>query len=461
LRSPDPARRGGRSPERTRRRSPERSRRAWIWLLRKEARELIASRAFWVLLALSGPLVGLSFVTAVRGYAEVSAGAGNACGIVCAPLIGIWGPTFSAYEIAAIFLLPFVAIRAVSGDRLSGAFVLELQRPMRSIWRVGAKALVLTGGWVACGLAAFIAIALWISYGGSAYAPEIIVVALGHLLNGALTIALAIAIGAIADNPSTAAIVTLAVTIGTWVVAFAAALYGGVWTTIAGYTPGAMVAMFQHALVQVNVLLATIVAMAAGLVVSAIWMRLHQPAARRWMATAVTIAIASMAAVGCAFVRGSWDASESRYNSFEEPEEHALSRLPSPLAVEVHLAPQDPRRAALDRGPLGKLRRVVPDLRVTYVARTGTGMYEEADPGYGEIRYSYDGRQTSSRLVTDEGVLEAVFDLTQLTAEPEAAEEPFRGHPLVAQPTWAAPIFYIIWPLSVVGVAFATMRRRT
>ncbi|HEX5475205.1 MAG TPA: hypothetical protein VFX12_11125 [Vicinamibacterales bacterium] len=432
---------------------------AWRWLLTKEWRELLASRAWWVLVALAGPLVGVSFGNAVRAYAEVSAGAGNACGIVCAPLIGIWAPTFSAYEIAAIFLLPFVAIRAVSGDAHSGALTLEIQRPLSPLARVAARAAVLVAGWMIAGLAALVAMALWASYGGSTYLPEVGVVALGHLLNGTLTIALALAIGSVADNPSTAAIVTLAATIGTWVIAFAAALQGGVWTTIADYTPTAMVSMFQHALVQTNVLLATLVAIAAAFVVSAIWLRLYDTAARRWARTAATLVVAAGLAAGAAHVRGSWDASESRYNSFDEADEEALARLPAPLAIEAHLAPQDPRRTALERGPFAKLRRVVPSMRVTYVARTGTGMYEESDPGYGEVRYTYEGRTASSREVSDEGVLETIFDLAHLAPGGEE-EEGFRGHPLVATAKGAAVLFYVVWPAVVVGLAILVGRRR-
>ena len=70
-----------------------------------------------------GPLVGVSFISAVRTYAEVSGLNGTAAGVgeAFSPLIGVWAPTFSACELAAVFLLPFVAIRLVAGDRQSGA----------------------------------------------------------------------------------------------------------------------------------------------------------------------------------------------------------------------------------------------------------------------------------------------------------------------------------------------------
>ena len=43
-------------------------------LLRKETREILASRAYWIMLALLGPLVAQAFTTAVSTYAEASRG---------------------------------------------------------------------------------------------------------------------------------------------------------------------------------------------------------------------------------------------------------------------------------------------------------------------------------------------------------------------------------------------------
>jgi len=51
-------------------------------------------------------------------------------------------------EVAAVFLLPFVAIRLVAGDRQSGALKIEAQHPMPAIARIGAKALVLLVAWI-------------------------------------------------------------------------------------------------------------------------------------------------------------------------------------------------------------------------------------------------------------------------------------------------------------------------
>ncbi|MGH9144981.1 MAG: hypothetical protein ACRD2I_27910, partial [Vicinamibacterales bacterium] len=133
------------------------------WLVAKEYRELVASRAWWVLLLAMGPLVGVTFISAVRTYGEASGLNGTTAGVgeAFSPLVGIWAPTFSACEVAAVFLLPFVAIRLVSGDRQSGALKIEMQHPMPAIARVAAKALVLLGGWLAASMAPLVAALLW------------------------------------------------------------------------------------------------------------------------------------------------------------------------------------------------------------------------------------------------------------------------------------------------------------
>lgn len=431
---------------------------AFRWLLAKEWRELRASRAWWVLLALTGPLVGLSFASGVSAFAEVSAGAGTGCGLACNPLVGVWGPTFSAYEITAVFLLPFVAIRLLAGDRQHGTLVLEMQRPIAPLARIAAKALVLAGGWMLTGVAAVVAIALWHGAGGHLAAPELGVAALGHVLNGALTIALALAIAAMTDHPSTAAIIALAFTIGTWVIDFAAAMAGGIWVTASEYTPASAVAAFQHGLLQTHVVAIEAIAIGAALAVAAIGIQSGRPARDRALRSIGIAASAIVLAMGAARLGGSWDASDSRMNSFSEAEEQALASLPTPLRIDVHLAPQDPRRRQFERGPLAKLRRAVRALDVRYTSRTGSGLYEQTDAGYGDIRYTLGDRSTTTRVMTDEGALEAVFDVAPVAAPPDA-DEAYPGYPFTGRPAGTAIVFYGLWPALVAGLGIWTIRR--
>jgi len=427
--------------------------RAWAWLLRKEWRELMSSRSYWVFLILMGPLVGVSFISAVRTYAEASGLGGTTAGVgeAFSPLIGIWAPTFSACEIAAAFLLPFVAIRLVAGDRQSGALKLEMQHPMSTFVRMGAKFLVLLVGWLIALLAPLAGVLLWKSYGGSIYAPELLTVVFGHLLNAALTIALASAAASVVEHPSTAAILTLAVTVGTWIISFVAAVHGGFWERAVAYTPTAMVAQFQHGLVRLDVVLIAITAVLAGLTLAGIWMRIGIAVRRRAYESAALAALAAAMVFVCTFATVSWDTSENRMNSFSRPDEQALRQIRSPLQIEAHLSPEDPRRADLERRVLSKLRRVMPTLQVRYVSATAIGLFEQSQSQYGEVWYRLNGREVMSRATTPEAVLETIYSLSGITAPTESAEDIFRGHPLAVPPKGAAVVFYLVWPALVVS----------
>jgi ABC-2 type transport system permease protein len=433
---------------------------AWAWLLVKEWRQLVASRAWWVLLVTMGPLVGVSFISAVRTYADLSGLNGTATGVgeAFSPLIGVWAPTFSACELAATFLLPFVAIRLISADRRSGALKLELQHTMSSFGRMSTKVIVLLAGWLIALLPAAIAIILWRGYGGTLYAPEFVALILGHLLNAALMIALGAATAALTEHPSTAAIATLTVTVGTWIVNFIAAVQGGIWERVAAYTPTAVVGDFQHGLVQLDEVLVAIVVALFGITLAAIWTRLGVAVRRRVWESALAAAVTGVAIVASSFAGASWDASENRANSFSPANEAALRQIRAPLRVEVHLAPEDPRRVDLERQVLSKLRRVLPAVRITYIAATTTGMFEQSAAQYGEIWYELDGRRALNRATTAESALETILSLASVVPRADTADEIFRGHPLAVLPTGAAAIFYGVWPALVVAGALITRR---
>jgi ABC-2 type transport system permease protein len=400
-----------------------------------------------VLLLLIGPLAGMSFISSARTYAEVSGLNGGSAGVgeALSPLIGVWAPTFSACELAAVFLLPFVAIRLVAGDRESGALKLEIQQPMGSFARMAAKAIVLLAGWLAAMLPPLSAILLWKSYGGSVYPPELITLTIGHVLNAGLTIGLAAAMASLTDHHSTAAILTLGVTIGTWVVSFIGSVEGGFWERAAGYTPAAMVSQFQHGLVQLDVVFIAIILTLTGLAVAAIWMRLGIAISRRVYESAGLIVLASAAIFGCSLLTANWDTSESRGNSFPRADEYALRQIHAPLLVEVHLAPEDPRRSDLENHALSKLRRIMRHLTVRYVAATSIGLFEQASAGYGEIWYQIDGRKIMSRATTAEAALEAIYSVAAITP-PAESDDVFRGHPMAAPTTGASILFYLVWP---------------
>ncbi len=416
----------------------------------------MASRAWWVLLVAMGPLVGFAFISAVRTYAEASGLNGTAIGVgeAFSPLVGIWAPTFSACELAAVFLLPFVAIRVIAGDRQSGALKLELQHAMHPAARIAAKGIILLAGWIIASAPALVAVVLWHSYGGSIYAPELMTVATGHLINAGLTIAIAAAAASMTEHPSTAAILTLSVTVGTWFLNFIAAVQGGTWERLASYTPTTMVSDFQHGLIKLDVVIAALTLIALGLVLASMWLQLGVPIRRRIAKSIAATAVAVLVISGGSTSARSWDMSESRLNSFSRADERALRSIPGPISMEVHLAPEDPRRVDLDRRVIGRLRRVRPDLNVRYQSATSIGLFEQTSAGYGEIWYDIQGRKATSRAVTAEAVLETIYLLAGASPEPDT-DPVFRGHPLMTRPAKAAAVLYLLWPALIVSVAIA------
>jgi hypothetical protein len=436
---------------------------AWAWFLEKEWRELLASRSWWILLAVIGPLVGFSFISAVQTYAEASGLNGTSAGVgeAFSPLIGVWAPTFSACELAAVFLLPFVGIRVVAAARQSGALKLELQQRLPTLALIAAKAAVLGAGWGVASLAPLVAVVLWRIYGGTIFPPELVSVALGHFLNAGLTIGLAASMAALAEHPSTAAILTLSVTVSTWIVNFVAAVNGGWWERAAAYTPAALVAEFQHGLVRLAAVIVALVLTASGLVLAAIWLRLGVSVRRRTWESLALGAVSAATVVAATSVTPSWDLSENRANSLPKADEAALRQIVGPLRIVAHLAPEDPRRFDLERRVLKKLRRVMPALEVQYVSATSIGLFEQTNPHYGEIWYELGGRRAMSRITTAEGVLEVIYELAGIPPPAESDDAAFRGHPLAAPPRGAAWVFYVIWPAVVIGCGLLAHRRRS
>jgi hypothetical protein len=324
---------------------------------------------------------------------------------------------------------------------------------------IGAKALVLTAGWLLMLLPILLAGVLWLSYGGSLYAPEVASLTLGHLLNAGIVIALAAAAASLAEHPSTAAILVLAFTVGTWILSFVATFSGGVWDQIASYTPAEMLQAFRQGLVRFDVLLAASIIIGASLAIAALWMQLGLPMRRKLTQSVAILGVAAVLGFAVSFANPSWDVSENERNSFDEAEEALLEGITAPLNIKVYLAPEDPRRFDVERQVFSKLRRTMSNVSIEYVSGSATGLFEQAKEHYGELWYDLGGKRTVGRSTTRDGVLDAIYELAGLVP-PVEGEAGHRGHPLAAEPVAAMPLFYVFWPLAVVGLGFFLQRRR-
>lgn len=418
------------------------------WLVAKEVRELLASRACWLLFLLSGLLAGHALLTAVDAYAEMSGEAGGPAALAqgLSPLDGIVIPTLGSLSLVATLLLPFVVIRVVAHERVTGGWKLLAQGPAPVAELLSAKLVTLAIAWLIAAAPAMVGLLLWRAAGNHLDGAEVGSVLVGQLLFAALTVAVATAAAAAMDSEASAAIVALGFTIGTWALDFVGAARGGVMGVVAEYTPAALLRSFEQGLVRWSATLVVVVVAATLIGLAGIWMRLGRTPASKLAASAGVVAVGVALSLGCARIRASADISEDRRNSFSRADQAALVAIGGPLRVEVHLAPEDPRRADLERGVLDKLRRVVPGIDVDYVARTRTGMFEGAGTHYGEVWYEMRGRRAMTRSTAPPIVLETIYGLAGATP-PSSADPVYPGYPMVRRPAHAGIFLLLGWPL--------------
>ena len=420
-------------------------------LLAKEFRELFATRAFWLLLLVVGLLAGHGFITAVHLYAEMSGNGGPAAlpqGLTT--LDGVLVPTWGAYDLAATLLFPFVAIRMISAEKESGALKLLLQLPGSLLTKLSVKSFVLLCAWMIAWLPGVVTIVLWRSYGGHLYALETLNLLLGHLLRGLLSGSFALAFAAVTESAASAAIVTLAFTVGTWALDFIAAGRGGLIQQLASYTPTAALRSFEQGLLRLNVLLVMLLLSCAAVGVAAIWLDMGRAFQSRLLRSLLLLLIAAGLIWGAASVRRSWDVSENRRNSFSAVDEAALRQADQPLKITIFLAPEDPRLTDFEQNVLKKLRRSLGKLDVEYGATSRSGLFENAEDHYGEIWYELGGQKAVEPSTIEEVVLDQIYKLAHVSSPERAIDEGFPGHPLAAQPKYATAFFYFLWPLLVI-----------
>ena len=443
--------------------SPNEARRVRWPLLGKEVRELVSARATLVFALALGPLVGHAFTTAVSTYSEMSGGGGGPAALAqgLSPLDGIVVPTFGAYAIAVTLLFPFVAIRLLSAEKESGALDLLVQSRFAVTRMILAKMGTLLAASLVSWLAGAVALALWLSYGGHVDGSELASVLVGHFLRAAVITAVALAAAAVSDTAATAAVIALAFTLGTWALDFIAQVKGGLAQRVAAFTPESALRTFERgelSLAVVGVSLAVIVGLT---VLAGVWLHPGRRASWRWSRSAGTLAVGALCAIGLARARASWDLSEDRRNSFSPADERALRQIKEPLEVTVYLAPEDPRLVDLQREILRKLERTVRDVRVTFAARSSTGIFEKPGEHYGEVWYQIGGRKAMSRSATEPIVLELLDSLAGVPAPKhgDEGEGVYSGYPLVAKPTAASPLLYVCWPILVAFGWFALRRK--
>jgi hypothetical protein len=427
-------------------------------------RELATGNSLWVLTLLLSPLVGYSFIQAVALYAEASRPALSIPELArqLSPFDGILVPTLGGFYLAITLLFPFIAIRLVAAEKASGGLKLLVQLPYRLSDLVAAKFSALIAAWLIALIPVLSALVWWQLLGGHLDMRETATLMLGHLLYALLIGAISFLAAALTEGGATAAILALAVTLGSWVLDFAALDRGGVSSLLAALSLTSLLRPFEQGLLSVPTVLGMLTAMVGFLALAAIWLPPGVPLGRKLNVSILIVVAAGLLIGGAAQARTVLDVTPDRRNSLPAADEKLLGQLHERLLVTVHMASSDPRLVDLDRKVLARLKRAMPWVTVRIAEPGQTSPFGTAgDEAYGEIVLTYHGKSATTRSTGAGEILPILYELAGVglpTAGVPGPDEP--GYPLVADASNAAVWFYGVQPLAFAVVWWLAVANR-
>src|SRR5882724_4605475 len=278
-------------------------------LLIKELWEVLTGRAFWTMQLILCPLVGYSFVQAVSLYGEASTAAlqSPALAVSLSPLDGVLVPTLGAFYVAITLLFPFVAIRVLGYEKESGALRLLLQLPYRPATLIAMKLAAVSVAWLLAAVPALSAIAIWALLGGHLAPLETLNLVFGHWLYGMLVGAIALFAAAVSESAATAAIVTLAFTIGSWVLDFTIAGRPGVLDWLSRLSLTQTLRSFEQGLLSAGLLIGLGAAICGFAGLAAIWLPPGAALRAKLARSAAVVATAGVVLAAATQIRASID----------------------------------------------------------------------------------------------------------------------------------------------------------
>jgi ABC-2 type transport system permease protein len=421
-------------------------------LIVKELWEILNSRALWTMLLLMCPLIGYSFFQAVSLYGEAST-AGLQSPVLAStlsPLDGILVPTLGAFYVAVTLLFPFVAIRVLGQEKESGALRLLVQLPYRLPILITAKLAAVLAAWALASIPALSTLVMWELLGGHLSAPETLNLVFGHLLYGLLVGAIALFAASVSDSAATAAIVTLAFTIGSWVVDFTLAGQPGLLAWIASLSLTQVLHAFEQGLLSAGIVAGICVAVLGFAALATVWLP-PGVRVRNKVIRSIFCVFAMALALGLVTqIKLTLDVTEDQRNSFPIADRHLLATLPEPLVVMVHLASEDPRYADLQRNVLAKLERAMPNVTIRLAGKRRNLPTDGDEDRYGQVEYIYGGRPDVSRSTSPREILPMLYGLAGVSGPAPLPGSEYPGYPLVAGSQLALFWFFFGLPLGIV-----------
>ena len=421
-------------------------------LLAKELREVTSGRALWIMLLLLCPLIGYSFFQAVSLYGQASTAALQSPVLAnsLSPLDGILVPTLGSFYVAVTLLFPFVAIRALGQEKETGALRLLVQLPYRPSTLVSAKLVAVLAAWGLASIPALSVLVFWRILGGHLAAAETANLLFGHLVYGLVVGALALFSASISDGAATAAIVALAVTIGSWVLDFTVAGNPGLLSWIAHLSLTQILRPFEQGLLSGGLVLGAACVIFGFIALATVWLPPGVPPLSKLRRSLPWVLIVALMLGAAAQVRLTVDVTEDRRNSFPVADLKLLATLRLPLLVTVHLAPEDPRYADLQRNVLAKLERSMPNVSVNLASGRQGFSTGTSDESYGKVDYVYGSRSDTSRSTSPREILPLFYALAGVSRPVPTAGGDYPGYPLVASANAALFWFFGGLPLLIV-----------
>jgi hypothetical protein len=351
-----------------------------------------------------------------------------------------------------------VAIRVLGEEKQSGALRLLVQLPYRAGTLIGVKLAAVFCAWLLCAIPALSSLAVWSIMGGHLSAAETATLILGHLLYGLLIGAVALFAASITESSATAAIVTLAFTIGSWVLDFTVAGRPGWMEWLAHLSLTQVIRTFEQGLLSAGLVAGVAFAISGFAMLAAVWLPPGVAVRQKVLRSAFCVGGAAVALVLAAQIGTSVDVSEDRRNSFAVADERQLATLTGPLTIAVHLAAEDPRYVDLQRSLLAKLERVMPHVSIR-LATARQGFASSADDdAYGIVEYRYGDRSDSSRSTSTPEILPLIYGLAGVNAPAPIPSADYPGYPHVANGEPALIWFLAVLPTLIVLAWWRTRR---
>ena len=420
-------------------------------LLVKELWEILSGRALWTMLLLMCPLIGYSFFQAISLYGEASV-AGLQSPVLASslsPLDGVLVPTLGASYVAVTLLFPFVAIRVLGQEKESGALRLLVQLPYRPPALIAAKLAAVLAALVLSSIPAFSALVIWEMQGGHLSAPETLNLLFGHLLYGLLVGAIALFAASVSESAATAAIVTLAFTIGSWVLDFTVAGQPGLLAWIARLSLTQILRTFEQGLLSAGLVLGIGAAMFGFAALANVWLPPGVQVRDKVIRSIAWVLVVALVLGLATQIKLTFDVTEDRRNSFPAADQHLLASLAQPLVVTVNLAPEDPRYADLQRNVLAKLERAMPNVSIRLASGRQSQAATAGEDRYGEVEYAYGARSDVSRSTSPREILPMLYGLAGVSPPAPAPGSDYPGYPLVAGRRVALLWFFAGLPLCI------------